>query len=169
MCAATRANFWLRTVRPEDSQVFTERHDAHVWECFRAILGLPAAPVSAKVIAHLPVSLGGLGLTNAVQTKDAPPLASWADSICMVRKRHPIIAYAMIAGIDRDPAPSMFSGSEKVRTGAGGCRFGKPTVDADPEPNGPKFGRQQKAPRQLQERSSAEKWCGFPSQIVNGH
>ena len=33
MCAATRANFWLRMVRPEDTLAFAERH-----ECLRAIL-----------------------------------------------------------------------------------------------------------------------------------
>ena len=53
MCAATRANFWLRMVRSEDSLAFAERHDDRVWDCFRAILGTPAAPVSAKVLAHL--------------------------------------------------------------------------------------------------------------------
>ena len=75
MCAATRASFWLRMVRPKDSQAFAERHDAHVWECLRAILGAPAALVSAKIIAHLPLSLGELGLTSAVQTRVA---AHWA-------------------------------------------------------------------------------------------
>ena len=105
MCAATRANFWLRMVRPEDTLEFAERHDDRVWECLRAILGTPAAPVSAKVLAQLPLSMGGLGLTSAVQTRVAAHWASWADSISMVRKRHPTIADAMIAGIDRGPAP----------------------------------------------------------------
>ena len=59
--------------------------------------GSASAPVSAKVLAHLPLSMGGLGLTSAVQTRVAAHWASWADSISMVRKRHP--------GIDRDPAP----------------------------------------------------------------
>ena len=49
--------------------------------------------------------MGGLGLTSAVQTRVAAHWASWADSISMVRKRHPTIADAMIKGIDRNPAP----------------------------------------------------------------
>ena len=96
MCAATRANFWLRVVRPEDSFAFAERHDDRVCDCLRAILGTPAAPMSVKVLAHLPLSMGGLGLTSAVQTRVAAHWASWADSISMVRKRH--------QGIARNPA-----------------------------------------------------------------
>ena len=33
MYAATRANIWLRAVRPEHTESFAARHDAHVWRC----------------------------------------------------------------------------------------------------------------------------------------
>ena len=161
MCAATRANFWLRMVRAEDSLAFAERHDDRVWDSLRAILGTPAAPVSAKVLAHLPLSMGGLGLTSAVRTRVAAHWASWADSISMVRKRHPTIADAMIEGIDRNPAPCFQSvrNCEHVLAEAGlpnpswiELAATPPSAVTDPEPTGPKFGRQLKASRHLQEK-----------------
>ena len=33
MCASTRANYWLRCVRPDLTKVFAHRHDSSVWEC----------------------------------------------------------------------------------------------------------------------------------------
>ena len=33
MCAAIRANFWFRAVRPEHTESFTARHDDHVLKC----------------------------------------------------------------------------------------------------------------------------------------
>ena len=40
MCGATRSNFWLRMVRPDQVQNFAERHDLNVWRCFQALLAL---------------------------------------------------------------------------------------------------------------------------------
>ena len=37
MCASTRANYWLRCVRPDLAEAFAHRHDASVWECLRQI------------------------------------------------------------------------------------------------------------------------------------
>ena len=39
MCAATRANFRLRAVHPDQSESFAVRHDSNVWRCMRAVLG----------------------------------------------------------------------------------------------------------------------------------
>ena len=101
------------------------------------------ALVSAKVPAHLPLSMGVLPLTNAMWTKVAAHWPGCAESISMVRKRQPTIANAMIAGIDRDPAP-IFSVNGKLRTSVDRCRSGNPIVDRDccntaavyPEPTG---------------------------------
>ena len=68
MCAATRANFWLRAVRPELTEPFAEHHDTNVWMCLRTILGPGRAPDSAKAISQLPFSSGGLGLTCEVES-----------------------------------------------------------------------------------------------------
>ena len=101
--------------------------------------------------------MGGLGLTNAVQTRVAPHWASWANSISMVRKRHPTIAHAMIKGIDRNPP---FFQSVKNCECVGRGWLGNPIVDrngcdsifsCDPDLTGPKFGRQ-KTLRHLQEK-----------------
>ena len=77
----------------------------------------------------------------------------------MVRKRHPTIANAMTAGIDRDPAPRFQSVRNCEHVGR--CRSGNPIVErdgntshscVDPEPTGHKNVRQQKVSRQLQEK-----------------
>ena len=78
LCAAI-ANFWLRAVRPEHTEVFAERHDSNVWRCLRNIFGSERAPDSTKAISQLPFSLGGLGLTSAVRSRvdhhDQPPFS----------------------------------------------------------------------------------------------
>ena len=51
MCGATRTNFWLRAVRPEDTEEFARRHDENVWACFREILGTPHASAAAHVFS----------------------------------------------------------------------------------------------------------------------
>ena len=85
-----------------------------------------------------------------------------ADQSCgMVRKRHPTIADAMIVGIDRDPAPCFQSvrNCEHALAEAGMAipswvemAATPPSAAADPEPTGPKYGRQQQASKQLQEK-----------------
>ena len=57
LCAATRANFWLR-VRQKRAVCRASRHH-------RTILGSERAPDSTKAISQLPFSQGGLGLTSA--------------------------------------------------------------------------------------------------------
>ena len=89
---STRANFWLRTVKPELTESFAEHHDASVWRCLSNILGTPSAPDGAQVIATLASSAGGLGLSSAHRVRIAAHFASWADALRMVRKRHPVIA-----------------------------------------------------------------------------
>ena len=57
VCASTRANFWLRMVTPEQTPQFAERHDAAVWECLRAILGVPLLGGLAPQLATLSLEL----------------------------------------------------------------------------------------------------------------
>ena len=54
MCAATRANFWLRAVYPEHTESFAARHDDHVWRCMRSIFGVGGALENAQVVSQLP-------------------------------------------------------------------------------------------------------------------
>ena len=66
MCASTRANFRLRSVRPEQTQEYAARHDDNVWSCLLQILGMQIAPPVAHVFSTLALSGGGLGLASAV-------------------------------------------------------------------------------------------------------
>ena len=52
----------------------------------------------------MPLSKGGLGLGCAVRARHAAHKASWADSLPMVRQRHPDVADSIIMGVERDPA-----------------------------------------------------------------
>ena len=90
----------MRAVRPEDSEGFATRHDENVWACLRELLGMPNAPPEARVIATLALSAGGLGLASAVRVRPAAHWASWADSLRMIRQRHPLIARLIIAGLE---------------------------------------------------------------------
>ena len=71
MCAATRANFWLRAVHPDQSESFAVRHDTNVWRCMRAVLGVEGVSGTAQEVSQLPFSLGGLSLTSAVRSRVA--------------------------------------------------------------------------------------------------
>ena len=112
MCGSTRANFWLRALRPEDTEPFARRHDENVWTCLRQILGTPNAPVGAYTLATLALSAGGLGLGSAVRVRHAVHWASWGDSLRMVRARHPAVAERMIDGLQAN-APLTFLGNFK--------------------------------------------------------
>ena len=61
MCGATRANYWLRAVRPEDTEDFARRHDENVWACLREILGTPHASGSACFV-HFVIVSGRFGI-----------------------------------------------------------------------------------------------------------
>ena len=106
MCGSTRANFWLRAVRPELSGGFASRHDAEVWRCLREILGTPRAPPVAQVLSSLSLSLGGCGLTSASRVRPAAHWSSWADCLRMVKQRHPNLAATMIHELEQGQHPS---------------------------------------------------------------
>ena len=161
MCGSTRANFWLRTVEPELTERFAERHDASVWRCLNNILGTPSAPDGAQVIATFSLSAGGLGLSSAHRVRSAASFASWADSLRMVRKRHPIIAESMIRHLEVGGVPCFQAARHcrEVVEEAGlvlpswtELSLSPPPAEAEPEPNQPQHSWQQKATRQLETR-----------------
>ena len=98
-CAVPRANYWFRTVQPEFTAAFAERHDKDVWTCLCEILQINTVDPKVVSSASLPVTLGGVGLGSAVRIREASFWASWADCLEMVTERHPSIATAMIEGI----------------------------------------------------------------------
>ena len=65
-CGAARANFYIRTVRPELTAAFSRGHDEQIWQCFCGLLriGPDAVAPSAKAAATLPLAAGGMGLTE---------------------------------------------------------------------------------------------------------
>ena len=105
MCGATRSNFWLRMVRPDQVQNFAERRDLNVWRCLQALLGIEGAPELARMLSNLPLSRGGLGLSCAVRSSMAAHWSSWADCVHMIKQRHPEVAEIMLTGIDHEVAP----------------------------------------------------------------
>ena len=84
MCVVTRTNFWLRTVRVEQTEPFAACLHANVWNCLRFILGSFLAPASAQVLSSLALSADGLAFMSAHHVRNAVHWASWEDCI---RKR----------------------------------------------------------------------------------
>ena len=83
MCGSTRANYWLRTVQPDQTEDFARRHE-EVWRCLHTILGTPSAPDEAKVFATLASSAGGLGLTSAQRVKGSGPICQFGQTVCVL-------------------------------------------------------------------------------------
>ena len=108
MCGATRANFWLRTVRPDLIRSFAEHHDASVSQCMVQLMSVDLLELS-PTLASLPFRLGGVGVAHAVRGREAAHWASWADCIKMVKQRHPHIAATMMRSlVDHDPVAPCF-------------------------------------------------------------
>ena len=57
-CAAPRANFWLRSVRPELVQQFAASHDANTWGCLARLIGVQEPSAHSQVMASLQFSFG---------------------------------------------------------------------------------------------------------------
>ena len=110
-CANARANYAPRVIRPELARHFAQAHDAGLWRCLCAILrvGEDQCDARAKDAASLPLSMGGLGLRIAVRTSSSAHWASWADSLSMVRERHPGVADMIVDAPESDPATPILS------------------------------------------------------------
>ena len=88
-----RANFVLRTVRPELAMEGAASHDQAIRRCMTQILGIHAETVPELLphqTASLPLSMGGLGLRSALRCHRGAHWASWADGIEMINQRHPV-------------------------------------------------------------------------------
>ena len=84
-CAATRANYWLRTVPPELIEGFARRHDNEVVQYMCRLLQVEQTLCPSVLdIARMPLSLGGLGVGGALMTRDAAHWGSWADCLEMI-------------------------------------------------------------------------------------
>ena len=73
-CAAARANFTLRTVRPALVEEFAASHNHAIWTCLVKILGIDGS---------------------------AAQWANWANALEMIRKRRPGVAAEIITAFDQ--------------------------------------------------------------------
>ena len=99
-CADQRRPASLRTVRPELTEGFAERHNKFVWRC----LGAPREHTQAdeaQVLATLALSARGLGLSSAQRFRRAAHFAK----LRMVRKRPSLIAESTIKHPEEGTAP----------------------------------------------------------------
>ena len=99
------ANVWLRSVQPDLTEGFAERHDTAVWGCLHAILGTPSTPDEAQVLATWPCLQEDWGYRARTKVRSAAHFATWADALSMVRKRHPDIAESMIMHLEAGGVP----------------------------------------------------------------
>ena len=101
------------------------------------------------------------GLASAHRVRTAAHVASWADSLKMVRKRHPHIAATMIRNLEVGTSPS-FQFVRDCKDSLVDARLDlpswnvlslpRPVEEAELEPNQPKFGWQQQASRQMEKK-----------------
>ena len=114
-CAAPRANFHLRVVRPPLSEAFRKPTTTRCGRVFANWLGLPGGSESARRAAGVPSNLGGLGLCLAAGSVEAAHWASWADCIPNVKKRHRD-AEVMVSNLMHHEGPSFTAVRECVHT-----------------------------------------------------
>ena len=90
-CASSRSNYVTRVVDPEASRDYAWRQDTLLWNCLCRVMGivLVSGGPTAREIAGLSLSSGGLGIRNAERGRKAAYWASWADSLEMLKHRHP--------------------------------------------------------------------------------
>ena len=157
-CASTRANYMLRVVHPEFSHGFAARHDSRVWSTLTRLLGVEGSEC-ARQRASLPFSIGGLGLRSAVRTSTAAYWSSWADTLSMIRARHPTVADDVVIALSANLGGLHLQGANSCRRrlqDAGfdapewgdlsrGLRPGQRGLDDAPEPGAPRHGWQRVA------------------------
>ena len=106
--AGARANHVIRTLPPELSAEYASEHDRGMWRTVVAFLGLmPGTPEQldrAKIVASLPMRMGGLGLRSAGRCAGAAYWASLADAIPRISYHNPTIANSVVESLSGDAA-----------------------------------------------------------------
>ena len=118
--AVPRANYTLRTVPPTLSKEYAAAHDKAVWECFCAITGAGdwSGDATAREVASLSGTHGGLGLRSATRTAPAAYWASWADALPVLAGKSNALASLALTRLDdagRTP-PVCLAEAEAART-----------------------------------------------------
>ena len=99
-CAATRANYLLRSVPPDVADEYARDHDDAMRRCMSQLLDVEILDESWAVVS-LPLSIGGLGLRNASQMSTLVYWASWADCLCTVQQRYPAVGDQISSALSR--------------------------------------------------------------------
>ena len=71
-----------------------------LWACLCRLLNVNTDTAEAKVIASIPLSLGGLVLRSATRTRHSAFWDSWADSLSMIKERHPVVAERIVGSLN---------------------------------------------------------------------
>ena len=100
-CGVARANFYLRTVRPELTEEFSQMHDEQIWRCFlhhrrSCARGTISQFESSDVPCH---SQQRSGVEECDRLRHVAHWASWADTI-KVHERHPEVAESILEAVE---------------------------------------------------------------------
>ena len=106
-CASPRCNYLLRMLPPLATTQYAQDHDTAVAHCFTTLLDTGPLPATALAIAHLPLSLGGLGLTSATLQAQAAHWASWADAIPVLQQQVPTTAATLLQQLQNPTVPAL--------------------------------------------------------------
>ena len=103
-CVNTRANYYCRTIPPNQSSDFALAHVQKLWQCLGGILNIDTQSIgeSWRILGPLPFSKGGISLRSAFETRPAAYWASWADYLEMVHQRHPDVAESVLGKFNRN-------------------------------------------------------------------
>ena len=92
-CAASRANYVLRVVHLENSFQFAIHHNARIRQCLENLLHI--------LVTDAPFGSGGLNLRNAERFRTTACWSSWADTLPMIRERHPRVTDHMLVSLSQ--------------------------------------------------------------------
>ena len=103
LSANPRANYLLRVLPPVETARYAASHDNAVQVCLQRLLATDA-PLQLDALqcrrTHLPMRLGGLGLRSASRLRFEAYWASWADTLPMIRERHPALAARLVQQLE---------------------------------------------------------------------
>ena len=100
-CASPRCNYLLRMLRPEITQPFAQAHDTAITLALAQLLDMRDLAPTALGIAHLPLHLGGLGLTSASLLSHS---AYWADTLPILHRQDPTNTATILQHLHRGTA-----------------------------------------------------------------
>ena len=113
------SSYILRVVHPEHSFQFALRHDAGIRQCLEILVHTPITQ-SVWEMASLPFGIGGLSLRHAERLRTTAYWSSWADTLPMIRQRHPQVADHILVSLSQgrrresEPSHERRSGCTRV-------------------------------------------------------